>query len=156
MFLTIEDLAPFATIDQAKASAMIEDAEAMALMAAPCLSGTLSAAQRKVAKAILRAAVLRWNDQGTGALVQESIGPYSSTYDNRERRRGLLWPTEIEALQKVCAAVSGETGKAFTIAVDYAGANPHLPWCNLAFGATYCSCGADIAGYPIYEDPESA
>lgn len=28
----------------------------------------------------------------------------------------------------------------------------HLPWCSLNFGATYCSCGADIAGWPIYED----
>lgn len=28
----------------------------------------------------------------------------------------------------------------------------HQPWCNLYFGASYCSCGADIAGYPIYED----
>jgi hypothetical protein len=27
----------------------------------------------------------------------------------------------------------------------------HLPWCALNFGALYCSCGADIAGYPIYE-----
>lgn len=28
---------------------------------------------------------------------------------------------------------------------------PHLPWCSLAFGATYCSCGVDIAGKPIFE-----
>lgn len=27
----------------------------------------------------------------------------------------------------------------------------HAPWCSLAFGALYCSCGADIAGKPIYE-----
>lgn len=27
----------------------------------------------------------------------------------------------------------------------------HAPWCSLYFGATYCSCGADIAGYPIFE-----
>lgn len=27
----------------------------------------------------------------------------------------------------------------------------HLPWCSLAFGAAYCSCGMDIAGYPIFE-----
>jgi len=27
----------------------------------------------------------------------------------------------------------------------------HLPWCNLAFGASWCSCGADIAGEPIFE-----
>lgn len=27
----------------------------------------------------------------------------------------------------------------------------HQPWCALAFGATYCSCAADIAGFPLYE-----
>lgn len=30
----------------------------------------------------------------------------------------------------------------------------HLPWCSLAFGATYCSCGVDIAGVPIFENPD--
>lgn len=29
--------------------------------------------------------------------------------------------------------------------------SPHLPWCSLMMGATYCSCGVDIAGEPIYE-----
>jgi hypothetical protein len=27
----------------------------------------------------------------------------------------------------------------------------HQPWCALYFGALYCSCGTDIAGFPIYE-----
>lgn len=27
----------------------------------------------------------------------------------------------------------------------------HLPWCAASLGALYCSCGADIAGHPIYE-----
>lgn len=27
----------------------------------------------------------------------------------------------------------------------------HIPWCSLMMGATYCSCGADIAGRPIFE-----
>ena len=27
----------------------------------------------------------------------------------------------------------------------------HVPWCALRMGALYCSCGADIAGRPIYE-----
>lgn len=27
----------------------------------------------------------------------------------------------------------------------------HLPWCSYSLGALYCSCGADIAGTPIYE-----
>lgn len=45
---------------------------------------------------------------------------------------------------------SGTSGSAFTL--DAVGLDTiHLPWCNLNFGAEYCSCGADIAGYPIYE-----
>jgi hypothetical protein len=33
------------------------------------------------------------------------------------------------------------------------GSSAHQPWCNLAFGATYCSCGADLTAnsYPLYE-----
>jgi hypothetical protein len=27
----------------------------------------------------------------------------------------------------------------------------HQPWCSINFGATYCSCGADLAGYPLWE-----
>lgn len=43
-----------------------------------------------------------------------------------------------------------ESSGAFSI--DMVGfANPHLPWCSSMFGAAYCSCGADIAGTPIYE-----
>lgn len=41
-------------------------------------------------------------------------------------------------------------GGAFDIDTASAGTT-HQPWCSLGFGATYCSCGADIAGYPIYE-----
>ena len=39
--------------------------------------------------------------------------------------------------------------------VDMIGfASMHLPWCALAFGAVYCSCGVDIAGVPIFEGGE--
>jgi hypothetical protein len=33
------------------------------------------------------------------------------------------------------------------------GASAHQPWCSLAFGALYCSCGADLTNesYPLYE-----
>jgi len=31
------------------------------------------------------------------------------------------------------------------------GASVHLAWCTLMLGGNYCSCGVDIAGYPIYE-----
>lgn len=43
-----------------------------------------------------------------------------------------------------------EAGGAFSI--DMVGTvSQHLPWCSLMFGASYCSCGVDIAGVPIFE-----
>jgi hypothetical protein len=43
-----------------------------------------------------------------------------------------------------------ELSGAFSIDMVPASAG-HLPWCSLYFGALYCSCGVDIAGYPIFE-----
>ena len=42
-------------------------------------------------------------------------------------------------------------GQAFSIGVLSASAVDHLPWCSLWFTGKWCSCGADIAGRPIYE-----
>jgi len=45
------------------------------------------------------------------------------------------------------------SGKSGAFAVDLAGsalAVRHAPTCSIYFGATYCSCGADIAGFPLY------
>lgn len=50
----------------------------------------------------------------------------------------------------------GLTDPSGAFAIDMIGfASMHLPWCALNFGATYCSCGVDIAGYPIFELGES-
>lgn len=105
-FLNVEDLAPFATIESAKAEAMIEDAEAMALLAAPCIAGGGFAFGTAV-KAILRGAVLRWNDSGSGALQAQTAGPFGQTLDTRQERRGMFWPSEIVALQSLCADSQG-------------------------------------------------
>lgn len=49
-------------------------------------------------------------------------------------------------------ALLGLTERSGAFSVDMAsGSYSHLGWCALTFGAAYCSCGADIAGYPIYE-----
>lgn len=105
-FLTTDDLAPFATIDTAKAQAMIDDAEAMAVLAAPCITA-LDFTNGAAVKAILRGAVLRWNDAGSGALQAKTSGPFSETYDNRQERRGMFWPSEIVQLQSLCAGAEG-------------------------------------------------
>lgn len=105
-FLTVDDLAPFATIEAAKAQAMIDDAEAMAVLAAPCIAveGFTHVA---AVKAILRGAVIRWNDSGSGALQAQTAGPFGQTLDTRQERRGMFWPSEIISLQSLCADSQG-------------------------------------------------
>lgn len=160
-FIGPTDLAPFATIEAGKSAAMISDAEAMAILTAPCLAGlvvvppdetTEAAAIRttKLAavKALLRGAILRWNDAGAGAITQETTGPFGRSIDTRQTRKSMFWPSELEQLQGICS--DGASSAAFS--VDILGADTaHLPWCSLNFGATYCSCGVDIAGFPIFE-----
>lgn len=108
VFLVPADLAPFATIDEAKAQAMIDDAEAMAVLAAPCITA-VGFANGDAVKAILRGAVLRWNDAGSGAVQSQNVGPFGQTLDTRQERRGMFWPSEIVALQSLCAGAEGGT-----------------------------------------------
>lgn len=149
-FITTDDLAPFASIPAVKAAAMIDDAEAMALLTAPCLSDLAPDDPKRAAtRAILRGAILRWHDAGSGAIRSQQVGPFGQSIDTRQTRRAMFWPSEIEQLQRLCA--SGASGKAFDIDTSGTALGNHAPWCSLYFGATYCSCGADIAGYPIFE-----
>lgn len=120
--LVVADLAPFATIDSGKADAMVADAIAMATLAAPCLGDTTTLTDQQIAaaKAVLRGTVLRWNEAGTGAMSSQTAGPYAQTFDTRQQRRVLFWPSEIAALQKIC--VEPTAGGAFSI--DTAAAEP--------------------------------
>ena len=101
------------------------------------------------ARFVLVAAVKRMADAGSGMVQQQSAGPFMQTVDTRQKPGYNLWPTEIKQLQAICKAEGG-VRRAFSI--DTAAASTvHLAWCSLYFRATYCSCGADIAGYPIFE-----
>lgn len=111
--LTPADLAPFATIDTAKAQAMIDDALALAARVAPCITSA-DFEYDAAAKAILRGAILRWNDAGNGALSQQGAGPFQMTVDTRQPRRGMFWPSEIQQLQELCRDGDPQ-GQAFTI-----------------------------------------
>ncbi len=147
--ITPADLAPFATIETEKADAMIADALALAALVAPCITSedfTYDAA----AKAIIRGAILRWNDSGSGAFSQVTTGPFGAATDTRTTRKGMFLPSELDDLKALCS--EGGSGKAFS--VDTVGTTTiHSDSCSLNFGALYCSCGADIAGFPLF-DPE--
>src|SRR5699024_9648326 len=112
VFITVEDLEAFdPDIDLAKAEEMIADAEALAMLAAPCLKDEdfqEDDAYRGAVKAVLRSAILRWNDSGTGAITQAGAGALQITTDTRQSRRSMFWPSEIEQLRALCSQYRGE------------------------------------------------
>lgn len=152
MWIEPEDLAPFAEIPQAKAEAMIADALAMAKLAAPCIADS-DFAHPDAALAIIRGAILRWNDAGSGVRTQSSdtVGPFTFSESYLQpQRRALFWPSEIEQLKKLCADSSA--GKAWGYDTASGTSVMHAEICSLYFGADDCSCGAVLAGAPLWEN----
>lgn len=139
--LTNADLAPFATIDDAKATQMIVDAIAMATLAAPCLADpdSLTPVQLAQAKAVLRGAVLRWNDSGTGAVSTQAMGPFSVSLDTKQPRRQMFWPSELTDLQKICKG-GDDGGGVFSIDTAADPITFHSVLCGWSGGT--CTCGA--------------
>lgn len=147
--ITVEDL-PSSLQDAELVEQMVAGANAKASRVAPCLAATDTPPtddQVAEAKLILIGAVKRWAEAGSGAIQTEVAGPFSQTLDTRRRSGFNLWPSEITDLQGICR---GESSGAFSI--DTTGCNTiHADICALNFGAAYCSCMADIAGFPLYE-----
>lgn len=112
--ITPDDLMPFATIPTAKAEHMIEDALGMAEVHAPCINDP-EFAHRRAAKAILRGAILRWNEAGAGAAVTKNAGIYGQTVDTRQPRKAMFFPSEIDALKRLCRSDDDNDGGAFAI-----------------------------------------
>lgn len=124
--LEVDDLTPFATIDEAKAEAMIADVLAMAALAAPCINDN-DFAHPEAAKAILRGAVLRWHDTGSGSATQQVVGPFQQNI-TPQPRKSLFWPSEIEQLQSLCRAT--QVNRAYEIDLTPAGAGLPAEWCG--------------------------
>jgi len=128
--ITVTDLRTISPgIDTKQAQAMIKDAIAQAILAAPCLQheDQLTDAQRAQYKAILRGAIIRWDDAGSGGMVtmQDTAGPFGQTIttDSTRAHKGLFWPSEIELLRRICG-----TGRQ-NGTIDTAPPRPaHNPW----------------------------
>ncbi|GAA2071684.1 hypothetical protein [Williamsia deligens] len=143
------DLTPFADIAEAKAKEMIADAMGLAELVAPCITKE-SFAYAAAAKAVLRGAILRWNDAGSGAVTTKLAGPYQQVIDSNTRRNNLFWPSEIEQLQEMCREA---TDGIFAVDTAPLGGSAHSVWCDLMYGGTLCSCGIALTAgaYPLYE-----
>jgi hypothetical protein len=96
---------------------------------------------------VVREAVVsqvRRPDDATQVTISVDDGSTSKTYRSGRGR--------VEILDEWWAllGLTPPTGGSYSI--DLVGASTtHLAWCSLYFGASWCSCGADIAGWPIYE-----
>jgi len=90
-------------------------------------------------------AMARRPDDATQVAVSIDDGNVSKTFRSGTGRVTILddWWALL--------GLTAPNGGAFS--VDTVGADSiHQPWCALAFGALYCSCGADLAGFPLWED----
>lgn len=97
-----------------------------------------------VVREAVKAQILR-PDDATQVAVSLDDGSVSRTYRSASGRvliRDEWWD--------LLSPTPEDSGKAFHIDTAPCG-SMHLPWCSLNFGALYCSCGVDIAGYPIFE-----
>ena len=89
------------------------------------------------------AAHIRRPDDATQVTIAVDDGSSSRSYKSAKGRVTIL--DEWWALLGLV-----EASGAFSIDTVEFGSR-HLPWCSINFGATYCSCGVDIAGVPIFE-----
>lgn len=99
---------------------------------------------------VVREAVVahvRKPDDATQVTVSIDDGSSSRSYQSSKGRVTLLdeWWVLL-GLVEFEGAFAIDTVSAATI---------HIAWCSLMMGANYCSCGADIAGHPIYEGAET-
>lgn len=152
---------PFADVDDLKArwpalpagaeeraGVLLEDASQFILDVAPQAAQASEATRRRVVCAVVRRYMESENREGQGLTqFQISAGPYQQggTFHNPD---GAFY---LRADEKKALGVGKQQAFGVKVAGFAGDLAAHRPWCSLRLGATYCSCGADIAGEPIYE-----
>lgn len=115
----------------------VDGANAKASRVAPCLVDEATppgADALSEAKLVLVGAVRRWAEAGSGAVTQQTAGPFSQSTDTRQRTGYNLWPSEITELQQLCLSDDNASG-AFEIDT--------LPASSGVYGIDYYWTGPD-------------
>lgn len=98
---------------------------------------------------VIRQAVVAVAQGPTPGVSSESVqiddGQYTTRFERTPRRVTIL--PEWWAI----LGITDGKGRAFTIDMTPSDMTIHAATCSLAFGALHCSCGADIAGYPLFD-----
>lgn len=162
-FATPDDLAkrwrPLDSDETERATELLSDASAVIRTECPGIDAKITPVPpatepeldpgipKMIVCAMVKRAMLVANDADGVSATQQTAGPFSQslTFSNP---MGNLYLTKAEKRLLGCVAQ-----EAFTVPMSTVPTVVHAPWCSLMFGATYCSCGAYIAGTPIYEGP---
>lgn len=149
---------PFATVTELKqrwpdfpsgaddhAETLLEDASEFILDMVPSAVNATHGTRRRVVCAVVRRSMEA--SLATGSVqTTMTAGPFNIN-QSPANPHGDFYLTRNEK-----KALGDGQQKAFSVEITGpAHADLHRPWCSLMFGATYCSCGTDIAGEPIYE-----
>jgi hypothetical protein len=148
-FATVQELRDrwpdFPAGGEAHATVLLEDASQFILDVAPSAANVSESTRRRVVCAVVRRAMeAAAGDMGGMSQVQATTGPYSTSY-TPTNPHGDFYLTKTE---KQSLGVGRQ--RAFSVQVGTTVTPIHAPTCSLNLGANYCSCGADIAGFPIY------
>lgn len=124
----------------------IDDALMLIMARADSIDPTPTLDQARLDYVVREAVVahVRNPDDASQVAVSVDDGSVSRSYRSSKGRITILdewW--ELLGL----ASAGGGPYAVDTVSSD----STHVPWCSLAFDAAYCSCGADIAGFPLYE-----
>lgn len=151
---------PFATLEELKArwpdfpvgadahaTVLLEDASQFILDTVPSAALASESTRRRIVCAVVRRAMPDTGGMDGMESVQQSAGPFSMTA-KPVNPHGDFYLTKQEKL-----ALGAGLQKAFGVQIANLPTVVHAEWCSLNFGATYCSCGADIAGVPIFGQP---
>lgn len=149
---------PFATLSELKArwpdfpvgadahaTVLLEDASQFILDTVPSAGLASEATRRRIVCSVVRRAIPSQDGMDGMESIQESTGPFSQTF-KPVNPSGDFYLTKSEK-----QALGYGVQRAFGVQIAGCDTAQHLLWCSINFGATYCSCGADIAGEPIYE-----
>lgn len=131
----------------AHATVLLEDASQFILDTVPSAGLASESTRRRIVCAVVRRAIPSQGGYDGMESVQESAGPFSQTF-KPVNPAGDFYLTKAEK-----QALGAGVQKAFGVQIAGFDAVVHAEWCSLNFGATYCSCGADIAGVPIFGQP---
>lgn len=149
---------PFATLEEFKArwpdfpagadahaTILLEDASQFILDTVPAAANAAAATRRRIVCDVVRRSMMASSADTAGLETFQSGGGPFQFGGKVANPNGDFYLTKQER-----KALGDGKQQAFGVQIAGSPDVVHAEWCSINFGATYCSCGADIAGYPIY------